>query len=75
MVKVKDISELKDGQKIRYVSGKGSLEEGGKSRDCGDIISPVYVVRIVDGIVCGVSKTLKRVIVLSECPSIWYRVR
>jgi len=71
MVKVKDISELEDGQKIRYVTGSGILEEVNSSRICGDIMSPIYVVRIVDGIVCGVNKTLKRVIVLSECQSVY----
>ncbi|MCK9157166.1 MAG: hypothetical protein M0P12_13970 [Paludibacteraceae bacterium] len=70
MVKVK-VSELKDGQKIRYVSGKGILKEGNQSRECGEIRSPVHVVGIIDGIVCGVSKTWKNVVVLSECQSVY----
>ncbi|MCK9155099.1 MAG: hypothetical protein M0P12_03190 [Paludibacteraceae bacterium] len=67
MVKVKDLSELKDGQRIRFVTNINHSEK------YGDLMSPVHVVRIVDGIVCGVNKVWKTVMVLSECQSV-YRI-
>lgn len=67
MVKVKDLSELKDGQKIRFVTNINHSE------NFGDIMSPVYVVRTVDGIICGVNKVWKTVIVLENCQAV-YRV-